>query len=405
MQAWPEGGVTAAIELARQDVVPQLLGLSAEEQAQVDALLHEVDGTSNFSRIGGNLAVAISLATARAAAASQGVPLYRYVAGMGPYGLPAPMGNVLGGGAHAVGGTDIQEFLVTSFDDDVSRAIEANAAVHRAVGAALCERFPDTALGRGDEGAWIAPLENVAALELVVEAVQQVAGETGVDIRPGLDLAASEFYRDGKYVYKDRSLTPEEQLDFVVSLIEDYGLHSVEDPLDQEDFESWAALTAKTDALVIGDDLYVTNVERLEKGLEMGATNAILIKPNQVGTLTDTLDTVSLAREAGHNGVVALIDDSLRASIRAREDRLDEQDADGNALLHLAVYHRVTWLVLDLLKRGGASGKSAFVNRLHHGVDVSVGKAESYLSRLGPGDLGYVIGHDHVRVIDCFERA
>ena len=305
VQAWPEGGVTAAIELARQDVVPQLLGLSAEEQAQVDALLHEVDGTSNFSRIGGNLAVAISLATARAAAASQGVPLYRYVAGMGPYGLPAPMGNVLGGGAHAVGGTDIQEFLVTSFDDDVSRAIEANAAVHRAVGAALCERFPDTALGRGDEGAWIAPLENVAALELVVEAVQQVAGETGVDIRPGLDLAASEFYRDGKYVYKDRSLTPEEQVDFVVSLIEDYGLHSVEDPLDQEDFESWAALTAKTDALVIGDDLYVTNVERLEKGLEMGATNAILIKPNQVGTLTDTLDTVSLAREAGLATVIS----------------------------------------------------------------------------------------------------
>ena len=305
VQAWPEGGVTAAIELARQDVVPQLLGLSAEEQAQVDALLHEVDGTSNFSRIGGNLAVAISLATARAAAASQGVPLYRYVAGMGPYGLPAPMGNVLGGGAHAVGGTDIQEFLVTSFDDDVSRAIEANAAVHRAVGAALCERCPDTARGRGDEGAWIAPLENVAALELVVEAVQQVAGETGVDIRPGLDLAASEFYRDGKYVYKDRSLTPEEQLDFVVSLIEDYGLHSVEDPLDQEDFESWAALTAKTDALVIGDDLYVTNVERLEKGLEMGATNAILIKPNQVGTLTDTLDTVSLAREAGLATVIS----------------------------------------------------------------------------------------------------
>ena len=129
--------------------------------------------------------------------------------------------------------------------------------------------------------------------------------ETGVDIRPGLDLAASEFYRDGKYVYKDRSLTPGEQVDFVVSLIEDYGLHSVEDPLDQEDFEAWAALTARTDALVIGDDLYVTNVKRLEKGLKMSATNAILIKPNQVGTLTDTLDTVSLAREAGLATVIS----------------------------------------------------------------------------------------------------
>jgi len=304
-QAWPEGGVAAAIELARQEVVPELIGVSADEQAQVDALLHEVDTTANFSRIGGNLAVAISLATARAAAASQGVPLFRYVAGMGDCVLPAVMGNVLGGGAHAVGGTDIQEFLVTSFDNDVSRAIEANAAVHREVGAALRERFPDTALGKGDEGAWVAPLENVAALELVVKAVQCVAVETGVDIRPGLDLAASEFYRDGKYVYRDRSLTPEEQVDFVVSLIEDYGLHSVEDPLDQEDFESWAALTARTDALVIGDDLYVTNVARLAKGIELEATNAILIKPNQIGTLTDTIETVTLAREAGLATVIS----------------------------------------------------------------------------------------------------
>ena len=305
VQAWPAEGVAAAIELARQEVVPELIGVSADEQAQVDALLHEVDSTANFSRIGGNLAVAISLATARAAAASQGVPLFRYVAGMGDCVLPAVMGNMLGGGAHAVGGTDIQEFLVTSFDDDVSRAIDANAAVHRAVGAALRARFPDRALGKGDEGAWVAPLENVVALELVVEAAQRVAAETGVDIRPGLDLAASEFYRDGKYVYRDRSLTPAEQVDFVVSLIEDYGLHSVEDPLDQEDFESWAALTARTDALVIGDDLYVTNVARLARGIELEATNAILIKPNQIGTLTDTIETVTLAREAGLATVIS----------------------------------------------------------------------------------------------------
>ncbi len=304
-QAWPEGGVAAAIELAQAEVVPELIGVSADEQAQVDALLHELDGTANFSRIGGNLAVAISLATARAAAASQGVPLFHYVAGMGDCVLPAVMGNVLGGGAHAVGGTDIQEYLVTSFDDDVSRAIDANAAVHRAVGAALRERFPDTALGKGDEGAWVAPLENVAALELVVAATQSVAAETEVDIRPGLDLAASEFYRDGKYHYRDRSLTPAEQVDFVVSLIEDYGLHSVEDPLDQEDFESWAALTARTNALVIGDDLYVTSVARLAKGIELEATNAILIKPNQIGTLTDTIATVALAREAGLATVIS----------------------------------------------------------------------------------------------------
>ena len=304
-QAWPAEGVAAAIALARREVVPQLLGLDAGEQAQVDALLHEVDGTASFSRIGGNLAVAISLATARAAAASRGVPLFRYLAGVGDCVLPAVMGNVLGGGAHAVGGTDIQEFIVTSFDDDISRAIEANAAVHRAVGAALRARFPETALGKGDEGAWVAPLENVAALELVVAATQGVAAETGVDIRPGLDLAASEFYRDGKYRYRDRSLTPAEQVDFVVSLIKDYNLHSVEDPLDQEDFTSWAALTARTDALIIGDDLYATNIARLAQGIELEATNAILIKPNQVGTLTDTIDAVALAREAGLATVIS----------------------------------------------------------------------------------------------------
>ena len=207
------------------------------------------------------------------------------------------MSNVLGGGAHAVGGTDIQEYLVTAFDNDVNTAMEANAAVHKEVKAVLKKKFPNIALGKGDEGAWVAPMKNVEALELVVEAAQKVETKTGVEIKTGLDIAASEFFIDGKYKYKEQSLTPEEQVDFVLGLIEEYDLHSVEDPLDQEDFDSWAALTEQTDALIIGDDLYVTNKERLQKGIEQGSTNSILIKPNQIGTLTDTIETVELAKE------------------------------------------------------------------------------------------------------------
>ena len=144
------------------------------------------------------------------------------------------------------------------------------------MGNILKEKFPNIALGKGDEGAWVAPVGNVEALELVVDAASKVSDEIGIEIRPGLDMAASEFYHDGKYRYKEQTLTPEKQVEFVLGLIEEYDLHSVEDPIDQEDFESWAALTEQTDALVIGDDLYVTNTERLQKGIDMEATNSIL---------------------------------------------------------------------------------------------------------------------------------
>jgi enolase len=224
--------------------------------------------------------------------------LYEHIGKTDTYALPAPMSNVLGGGAHAIGGTDIQEFLVTSFDDDINTAIEANSAVHKEVGKMLNGKFPNIALGKGDEGAWVAPMGNIEALELVVDAASKVSDEIGTEIRPGLDMAASEFYHDGKYRYKEQTLTPEKQVEFVLGLIEEYDLHSIEDPIDQEDFESWAALTEQTDALVVGDDLYVTNTERLQKGIDLGATNSILIKPNQIGTLTDTIRAVELAKKA-----------------------------------------------------------------------------------------------------------
>ena len=303
--AWPDNSVSLGMQRAEEKVMPKLIGVSADDQKNFDSTLKEIDGTQNFSNIGGNVCVALSLACAKAAANSSNETLFHYLGQKKEYSIPAPMSNVLGGGAHAVGGTDIQEYLVTAFDNDVNTAMEANAAVHKEVKAVLKKKFPNIALGKGDEGAWVAPMKNVEALELVVSAAEKIEVETGVEIKTGLDIAASEFFIDGKYKYKEQSLTPEEQVDFVLGLIEEYDLHSVEDPLDQEDFDSWAALTEQTDALIIGDDLYVTNKERLQKGIDLGSTNSILIKPNQIGTLTDTIETVELAKKNDMANVIS----------------------------------------------------------------------------------------------------
>ena len=304
-QAWPKNDVNLGIKQAREKLIPSLIGISSIDQENFDNTIKEIDGTSNLQNVGGNIAVALSLACAKSAADSKNIPLFEHVSKTKSYSIPAPMSNVLGGGAHAIGGTDIQEYLVTSFDNDVNTAIETNAAVHKEVANILKKQFPNIALGKGDEGAWVAPLENVEALDLVTKAVNNVQKETGVEIRTGLDVAASEFYRNGKYIYKEQTLTPEEQVDFMLGLIEEYDLHSVEDPLDQNDFESWASLTAQTDALIIGDDLYVTNSERLKEGIVKKSTNSILIKPNQIGTLTDTISTVELAKDADMATVIS----------------------------------------------------------------------------------------------------
>ena len=304
-QAWPENNIDLGISHARKKLIPLLTGIPASDQKVFDDIIKNEDGTKNLQNVGGNISVALSLACAKAAADSKNIPLFEHVSKTKSYSIPAPMSNVLGGGAHAIGGTDIQEYLVTSFDNDVNTAIETNAAVHKEVAKILKEKFPNIALGKGDEGAWVAPLENVEALELVTKAVDNVHKETGVEIRTGLDVAASEFYKNGKYVYKEQTLTPEEQVDFMLGLIEEYDLHSVEDPLDQNDFQSWASLTDQTDSLIIGDDLYVTNSERLKQGIDMKSTNSILIKPNQIGTLTDTVKTVELARNSDMATVIS----------------------------------------------------------------------------------------------------
>ncbi len=297
-RAYPENGIDNGMQLAREEIIPKLIGMNVDNQEQIDEMLIEADGTDNFARIGGNISVAISLASAKAAANGKGIALYQHLKNVDEFKIPAPMGNVLGGGAHAVGGTDIQEFLVTSFCDNVMDAILANVAVHSRVKKKLKNRFPKHALGKGDEGAWVAPLSNVEALELVVDAAKEISEEKDVEIKTGLDMAASEFFINNKYEYKEISLSSEEQIDWVASIIEKYGLYSVEDPINQEDFDAWAELTSKTNSLIIGDDLYTTNRNRIKIGIEKKSTNAVLIKPNQIGTLTETRKAIEMAHGA-----------------------------------------------------------------------------------------------------------
>jgi len=221
--------------------------------------------------------------------------------------MPLPFGNVIGGGRHAIGGTTIQEYLVVSQGPRAADNVFANARVHRAVGDALAKKFHDEPLGRGDEGAWIARLADEDALALLVDLCKSVGRDLGSRIQPALDLAASEFYREGKYHYRERSLTREGQIDFVEHLVREYGLFSVEDPFDQEDFGAFAELTKRVGnrCKVIGDDIFVTNVERLRRGIEIHAGNAILIKPNQIGTLSDTRAAVELAHKSGYATVMS----------------------------------------------------------------------------------------------------
>ena len=285
----------------------ELIGMSIFDQRSIDAKLHEIDGTGNFSFIGGNTAIAVSIACSRCAASALEIPLYLYLGGRFARSLPLPLGNVLGGGKHAVGGTDIQEYMAISMAPRFVDRAFGNAAVHGKVKELLQKRFPDAAIGKGDEGAWVAKLGNEEAISLVKDACDSVSDTLGFSIRPGIDFAASELFDGSAYRYKEKKRSREEQIGFVADLVDRYGLYYAEDPMDEEDFDGFAQLTAQvgSKALICGDDLFVTNKVRLIKGIELNAGNCVLIKPNQVGTLSDTADTVELARRNGYSTVVS----------------------------------------------------------------------------------------------------
>lgn len=304
---YPEGGVDEAIKKAKQVIAPKLIGADSQKQEQIDGLLHNIDGTSDFSNIGGNTAYAVSLATAEAAAISQGVPLFQRLAGRLANELPHPLGNVLGGGKHArAQAPDIQEFLALPIKvNSFYEAVKANILIHQRVGSSLEKKDPTFTGGRTDEGAWAPNLKNEDALEIVAISCEHIADQTGVRCGVGMDIASSSFWnhKEKRYVYKRDNVKKDagEQLDFILHLIKTYKLVYVEDPFHEEDFAHFAQLTKTVkNCLICGDDLFVTNMARLQKGIEMGAANATIIKGNQVGTLTDAWDATHLAQKAGY---------------------------------------------------------------------------------------------------------
>jgi enolase len=295
-----------AAENAAANLIPALIGMDAADQAGFDEQLRDIDGTADFSGIGANVAVALSLANARAAASSMGMPLFRYLGGAFTPEMPLPLGNVIGGGAHAADATEIQEFLVVTGDAaDVKEAVFANAAVHRNVKELLKKH--GKACGKGDEGAWAPRIDDALAFDIVSEACKAVADEMNVSVDMGIDVAASQLWNGEQYQYRERKRSTDEQVAYIAELVDRYELVYVEDPLHEEDFSGFADLNAQVGdrCLVCGDDLFVTQAEFISRGIEMASANCVLIKPNQVGTLTDTFDAVRLAHTHGLDTVMS----------------------------------------------------------------------------------------------------
>ena len=309
---FPDGGVEEAVKKVEESIAPEIIGLYADDQEEIDSILHEIDDTENFRNIGGNTAYAVSLAVADAAADSYGLSLYQYLGGIINSSLPYPLGNVIGGGKHAFGNaTDIQEFLVLplgagSFLD----AAKANADIHGKLKEILGRMDRTFTGGKGDEGAWAPNISNDQALEALTTACREVSEEFGFECRAGVDVAASSLWdpEEKVYVYERDGVKrdAEEQIEYILDIIEKYNLVYVEDPLHEDDFEGFKELTSKArGCLICGDDLFVTNSKRLQKGISMHAGNAIIIKMNQIGTLTDTWKTTKLAQENGYVPVVS----------------------------------------------------------------------------------------------------
>ncbi|MBD5786509.1 phosphopyruvate hydratase [Cellulosimicrobium terreum] len=300
-------GVEGAVNAVIDDIAPELIGFEAEDQRLIDAALIDLDGTPNKSKLGANAILGVSLAVAKAAAKSAGLDLYRYVGGPNAHVLPVPMMNILNGGSHADSNVDIQEFMIAPIGASSFReALRSGAEVYHALKAVLKEK--GLATGLGDEGGFAPNLpSNRDALDLILVAIEKAGFTAGTDMGLALDVASTEFFSEGAYQFEGGPKTPAEMIAYYEQLVRDYPLVSIEDPLSEDEWDSWSQLVAEVGdrVQIVGDDLFVTNPERLAKGIELKAANSLLVKLNQIGSLTETLDAVELAQRNGFTAMTS----------------------------------------------------------------------------------------------------
>ena len=300
-------GVENAVAAVTETIAPAILGLDADDQRHLDQTLLDLDGSPNKGKLGANAILGVSLAAARASAESSDLSLFRYIGGPNAHVLPVPMMNILNGGSHADSNVDIQEFMIAPIGAaSFKEALRWGAEVYHTLKSVLKGR--GLATGLGDEGGFAPNLDsNRAALDLIVESIEKAGYVPGKDVALALDVASTEFFSDGSYQFEGAAKTPAEMISYYESLIADYPLVSIEDPLSEDEWDSWAELVGKIGdkVQIVGDDLFVTNPERLAKGIELGAANSLLVKVNQIGTLTETLEAVGLAQRSGYTAMVS----------------------------------------------------------------------------------------------------
>ena len=302
-------GVIEAVGAVNGEISDTLLGLDAEDQRDLDLAMIDLDGTDNKNRLGANAILGVSMAVAKAAAAARGMPLWAYIGGVSAHVLPVPMMNIINGGEHADNPIDIQEFMIMPVGaDSMAEAVRWGAEVFHTLKKGLSDKGLATAVG--DEGGFAPDLASTRdALDFIMASIEKAGFKPGDDIALALDCASSEFFKDGKYEIsgEGKSLSPAEMADYLAALCNDYPIRSIEDGMDEDDFEGWKALTDSIGGKVqlVGDDLFVTNPARLSMGIEKGLANSLLVKVNQIGTLTETLEAVEIAHRAGYTSVMS----------------------------------------------------------------------------------------------------
>ena len=300
-------GVLGAVKSVIEEISEEIIGIDAADQRTVDATMIALDGTNNKGKLGANAILGVSLAVAKAAAESADLPLYKYLGGPNAHVLPVPMMNILNGGSHADSNVDIQEFMIAPIGfENYSDALRAGVEVYHSLKSVLHDRGLST--GLGDEGGFAPNLEsNAAALDLIIEAIEKAGYKPGEQVALALDVASSEFYNDGAYEFEGQKKSAEEMSAYYADLVAKYPLVSIEDPLDENDWVGYKTLTEQIGdkVQIVGDDLFVTNPERLEKGINEGAANALLVKVNQIGSLTETLDAMELAQRNEYRCMVS----------------------------------------------------------------------------------------------------